>query len=695
MRSPLTVGDRRRLASFVVLLALAFVSADAVDCPPGAMRGFPEDLTSPCYLYERFPTQFVTAERLCRMYGAHLVSIEDDFVNAFVAQGGVEAFEIMTATEFWIGAHDLHNKSVWNWADDQPWAFTKWQSGEPDLGPNETRRCVAMQLDEGWWRAADCFDRKPYVCEFDPNEAANWTTTPIPLTTRLLLTTQHAETTAVHVHTETTPERVHTSIGTPTPAVHSTTPERETTPPATQTTTGVPVEPTQPERQTSTTPAAVSTFQTTPPVDVTTSEQPTSSTHEVPSSSAPIVTETTSNPAKTTTKGGERWTTTKGFTLPPAQPSSTTPDQPPASSAAPSIATKRPASSSTAEATSTQGTTTPPYVPSSSAATTAPVEETTDPPVESTSTAAQPTTSEAAPSTAPAQETTGPADPTTVQPSTPTTTTSFSEETTIIEVDQTSTLSPTTLQDASTRLDVTTDGQTPSTSQFVTTEQPIETTTIAETTPVETTTEEPTTQPTSTSTTTTPPPTTTSTSTTTTTTPKIIYPCPRDWLYDEENDMCYFAMESHGWKADKLNCDLMSSSLVSIHSPLEGSKIKRLLFEAPKTEGKVDATIGLYEALEDGARVWKWVDESELNWTNWAPGFPAESDTGDLRCATFFTNTKSTKKQGQWKTVNCDSVQAQAACSKAADWSHFPRGAGAKARRPTRAERQRVKQIPL
>jgi hypothetical protein len=76
----------------------------------------------------------VTAERLCRQSGGNLVSIFDDFVNAFVAQGGVEAFLIMQRQSFWIGGHNLHNTSQWEWVDDQPWKFTKWDDGKVDFG---------------------------------------------------------------------------------------------------------------------------------------------------------------------------------------------------------------------------------------------------------------------------------------------------------------------------------------------------------------------------------------------------------------------------------------------------------------------------------------------------------------------------------------------------------------------------------
>jgi hypothetical protein len=110
----------------IVALLLAVSSFGAETCPERAVRGFPGYKTAPCYLYERFPTQFVTAERLCRLSGGHLASIADGFVNAFVAQNGVEAFRIMQVASFWIGGHDLHTQSKWEWVNDDEWGYTNW-----------------------------------------------------------------------------------------------------------------------------------------------------------------------------------------------------------------------------------------------------------------------------------------------------------------------------------------------------------------------------------------------------------------------------------------------------------------------------------------------------------------------------------------------------------------------------------------
>ncbi|KAI6243872.1 hypothetical protein M3Y99_00052800 [Aphelenchoides fujianensis] len=106
------------LRSVLVFLAIVAVALGG-ECPPGSIPGFPNyPDTAPCYLFERFPTQFVTAERMCRDSHGHLSSIPDGFVNAFVAHGGNEAFLVMEVEDFWIGGQNLEDQSVWRWADD-------------------------------------------------------------------------------------------------------------------------------------------------------------------------------------------------------------------------------------------------------------------------------------------------------------------------------------------------------------------------------------------------------------------------------------------------------------------------------------------------------------------------------------------------------------------------------------------------
>jgi len=151
---------RLLLQAFLLNFLLYTVLAE---CPEGAIEGFTEEGTAACYLYERFPAQFVTAERLCRDSHGHLASISNLFVNDFVAQGGVEAFEVMQVDNFWIGGDDLEKRGNWEWIDGADFAFTNWAENEPI---DDSRSfCTAISLPEGYWSATNCYQSKPYVCE--------------------------------------------------------------------------------------------------------------------------------------------------------------------------------------------------------------------------------------------------------------------------------------------------------------------------------------------------------------------------------------------------------------------------------------------------------------------------------------------------------------------------------------------------
>lgn len=97
------------------------------------------------------------------MSGGHLASISDGFVNDFIAQEGVEAFEVMGINNFWIGGNDLKKRGDWEWVDGNSWQYSNWASNE---SVNDSRNsCAAISLPEGLWYSKSCYESKPYVCE--------------------------------------------------------------------------------------------------------------------------------------------------------------------------------------------------------------------------------------------------------------------------------------------------------------------------------------------------------------------------------------------------------------------------------------------------------------------------------------------------------------------------------------------------
>jgi len=177
-----------------LLLFSALVNFALGTCPPGAIEGFTEKGLSACFLYERFPAQFITAERLCRDARGHLASITDLFINDFVAQGGTEAFEVMNTPNFWVGGNDLTKQGRWEWISGTKFAFENWADNEPKKDGRSF--CIALSLPQGLWYSQSCYESKPYVCEVP---ALNVTTTPHSVPTRP--NRHHSTTTLTSVRT--------------------------------------------------------------------------------------------------------------------------------------------------------------------------------------------------------------------------------------------------------------------------------------------------------------------------------------------------------------------------------------------------------------------------------------------------------------------------------------------------------------
>ncbi|XP_071789141.1 macrophage mannose receptor 1-like [Asterias amurensis] len=116
-----------------------------------------------CLNAETSMMSFDDARQKCKDAGADLISTYDQYEVAFLAaslyQDGLEP-----DGEGWIGLKRNKDTGVFEWVDNWPLTFTKWDNDEPN---NNNGDCVAVDR-KGKWAVRDCNMKKYSFCEF-PN----------------------------------------------------------------------------------------------------------------------------------------------------------------------------------------------------------------------------------------------------------------------------------------------------------------------------------------------------------------------------------------------------------------------------------------------------------------------------------------------------------------------------------------------
>jgi cysteine-rich repeat protein len=125
---------------------------DACGADLGADRALATDAA--CYL--AFPARtWAAAADDCVTLGGHLASIPDLATDQLLAP--------LAPSSAWIGLTDAAIEGTWVWNDGTPFAFTNWNSGEPNNSGNED--CVHL-LGDGRWNDLPCTDASvAYLCE--------------------------------------------------------------------------------------------------------------------------------------------------------------------------------------------------------------------------------------------------------------------------------------------------------------------------------------------------------------------------------------------------------------------------------------------------------------------------------------------------------------------------------------------------
>ena len=116
------------------------------------------------YQLQRSSRTWQQARDVCIRKGAHLVDIDSEEENTFVANfadtGGL-------IVNYWIGVNDLDSENDFRGSDGSTHKFFNWREGEPNNSKEED--CIEV-IRKAWsleskWNDIDCSESRPFVCE--------------------------------------------------------------------------------------------------------------------------------------------------------------------------------------------------------------------------------------------------------------------------------------------------------------------------------------------------------------------------------------------------------------------------------------------------------------------------------------------------------------------------------------------------
>ncbi|KAK2860027.1 hypothetical protein Q7C36_004193 [Tachysurus vachellii] len=115
-----------------------------------------------CYMYNGVRLDWVSAEKFCQKFDAHLVSIhsENEYQHVKSLIRSYDPTEDLT----YIGLSDCQKPFEFFWSDGTKLTFTKWNPAQPD-NYNNKECCVHMNAATAKnWNDIPCDNPYPFVC---------------------------------------------------------------------------------------------------------------------------------------------------------------------------------------------------------------------------------------------------------------------------------------------------------------------------------------------------------------------------------------------------------------------------------------------------------------------------------------------------------------------------------------------------
>lgn len=144
---------------------------------PACWQTYPTVVSGLTSRYRHSATRliWVEAARDCETDGGHLIVIDSDAENTWMAQVAAESLTNQASSHqlAWLGMGDHAKEGEFRWITGAPLTLTSWFKDEPN-SLNDNEDCGEMRAS-GLWNDDRCNAQLAYVCECDGTpSAAAW-----------------------------------------------------------------------------------------------------------------------------------------------------------------------------------------------------------------------------------------------------------------------------------------------------------------------------------------------------------------------------------------------------------------------------------------------------------------------------------------------------------------------------------------